>query len=30
MEAVTAALANRYPDRGRLAGAVRSAYAEAP
>jgi glyoxylase-like metal-dependent hydrolase (beta-lactamase superfamily II) len=30
MEAVTAALADRYPDRGRLAGAVRSAYAEAP
>jgi len=28
-EAVTAAMALKYPDRGRLAGAVRSAYAEA-
>lgn len=30
VEAITAALASRYPDRGRLAGAIRSAYAEAP
>ncbi len=30
VEAVTAAIAGRYPDRGRLAGAIRSAYAEAP
>ena len=30
VEAVTAVLASRYPDRGRLTGAVRSAYAEAP
>ncbi len=30
VEAITAALTSRYPDRGRLAGAIRSAYAEAP
>ena len=30
VEIVTAALAERYPDRGRLAGAVKSAYAETP
>jgi glyoxylase-like metal-dependent hydrolase (beta-lactamase superfamily II) len=29
-EAITAALAERYPDKGRLAGAVRAAYAETP
>jgi glyoxylase-like metal-dependent hydrolase (beta-lactamase superfamily II) len=29
-EAVTAALSDRYPDKGRLAGAIRAAYAEAP
>lgn len=29
VEAITAALVSRYPDRGRLAGAIRSAYAEA-
>lgn len=28
--AVTAAMAERYPDKNRLAGAVRAAYAEAP
>jgi len=27
-EAVTAAMAQKYPDRGRLAGAVKAAYAE--
>ena len=30
IEAVTAALASRYPDRGRLVGAIRAFYAEAP
>jgi glyoxylase-like metal-dependent hydrolase (beta-lactamase superfamily II) len=30
VEAVTAALVERYPDRGRLAGAIRAAYAKAP
>jgi len=30
VEAVTAALVARYPDRGRLAGAIKAAYAEAP
>jgi len=30
VEAVTAALVARYPDRGRLAGAIKVAYAEAP
>jgi glyoxylase-like metal-dependent hydrolase (beta-lactamase superfamily II) len=30
VEAVTAALVARYPDRGRLAGAIRVAYAETP
>jgi glyoxylase-like metal-dependent hydrolase (beta-lactamase superfamily II) len=30
VETVTAALAARYPDRGRLAGAIKVAYAEAP
>ena len=30
VEAVTVALAERYPDRGRLAGAIKVAYAEAP
>lgn len=30
VEAVAAALAGRYPDRGRLAGAIKAAYAEAP
>lgn len=29
VEAVTAALTERYPDRGRLAGAIRAAWAEA-
>ena len=29
VETVTAALADRYPDRARLAGAIQSAYAEA-
>ena len=29
-ETETAALAARYPDRGRLAGAIKAAYAEAP
>jgi glyoxylase-like metal-dependent hydrolase (beta-lactamase superfamily II) len=29
-EAVTAALVGRFPDRARLAGAIRAAYAEAP
>jgi glyoxylase-like metal-dependent hydrolase (beta-lactamase superfamily II) len=28
-EAVTAAMAERFPDRGRLAGAIKAAYAEA-
>jgi len=28
-ETVTAAMAERYPDRGRLAGAIKAAYAEA-
>ncbi len=30
VEAVTAALVARYPDRARLAGAIKTAYAEAP
>ncbi len=30
VETVTAALAPRYPDKGRLAGAIRAAYKEAP
>lgn len=30
VEAVTAAFGDRAPDKGRLAGAIRSAYAEAP
>ena len=30
VETVTAALLARYPDRNRLAGAIRAAYAEAP
>jgi hypothetical protein len=30
VEAVTAALADRAPDKGRLAGAIKAAYAEAP
>jgi glyoxylase-like metal-dependent hydrolase (beta-lactamase superfamily II) len=30
VEAVTAALAGRYPDRARLAGAIKAAYAGAP
>jgi glyoxylase-like metal-dependent hydrolase (beta-lactamase superfamily II) len=30
VEAVTAALAARFADRGRLAGAIKAAYAEAP
>jgi glyoxylase-like metal-dependent hydrolase (beta-lactamase superfamily II) len=30
VQTVTAALADRYPDRGRLAGVIRAAYAEAP
>jgi glyoxylase-like metal-dependent hydrolase (beta-lactamase superfamily II) len=30
VETVTAALADRYPDKGRLAGAIRAAYAAAP
>lgn len=30
VETVTAALAARYPDRNRLTGAVRAAFAEAP
>jgi glyoxylase-like metal-dependent hydrolase (beta-lactamase superfamily II) len=30
VETVTAALGSRYPDRARLAGAIKSAYAEAP
>jgi glyoxylase-like metal-dependent hydrolase (beta-lactamase superfamily II) len=30
VEAVTAALAARFPDRARLAGAIKAAYAEAP
>lgn len=29
-QAVSAALAGRYPDRGRLAGAIKAAFAEAP
>ncbi|MBV9557369.1 MAG: MBL fold metallo-hydrolase [Pseudolabrys sp.] len=29
-EAVTSAMAGRYPDKGRLAGAIKAAYAEAP
>lgn len=29
-EAVTAVMSERYPDKGRLAGAIRAAYAEAP
>jgi len=30
VEAVTAALVARFPDRGRLAGAIKAAYAEGP
>ena len=30
VEAVTAALVARFPDRARLAGAIKAAYAEAP
>jgi glyoxylase-like metal-dependent hydrolase (beta-lactamase superfamily II) len=30
VETVTAALADRAPDKGRLAGAIKAAYAEAP
>jgi glyoxylase-like metal-dependent hydrolase (beta-lactamase superfamily II) len=30
VEAVTAALVGRFPDRARLAGAIKAAYAEAP
>ena len=30
VQAVTAAFADRAPDKGRLAGAIRAAYAEAP
>ena len=30
VETVTAALAQRYPDKARLAGAIKAAYAEAP
>ena len=30
VEAVTAAMAERFPDRGRLAGAIRTAYSEGP
>jgi hypothetical protein len=30
MEAVTAAFGEREPDKGRLAGAVKAAYAEPP
>ena len=30
VSAVTGAMAERYPDRGRLGGAIRAAYAEAP
>jgi len=30
VEAVTAAFGDRAPDKARLAGAVRAAYAEAP
>lgn len=30
VEAVSAALVTRYPDRARMAGAIRAAYAEAP
>ena len=29
VEAVTAAMADRFPDKGRLAGAIKAAYAEA-
>jgi len=30
VQAVTAAFGDRAPDKGRLAGAIRAAYAEAP
>lgn len=30
VDAVTAAFGERAPDKGRLAGAIKSAYAEAP
>lgn len=30
IESVTAALAQRYPDRGRLTGAIKAAYSEGP
>jgi hypothetical protein len=30
VEAVTAAFGERAPDKGRLAGAIKAAYAEAP
>ena len=30
VEAVTAAFGERSPDKGRLAGAIKAAYAEAP
>lgn len=30
VETVTAAMADRFPDKGRLAGAIKAAYAEAP
>jgi hypothetical protein len=30
VENVTAAMLERYPDRGRLAGAIKAAYAAAP
>jgi len=30
VENVTAAMAERYPDRNRLAGAIKAAYAAAP
>jgi glyoxylase-like metal-dependent hydrolase (beta-lactamase superfamily II) len=30
VDTVTAVMAERFPDRGRLAGAIRAAYAEAP
>jgi glyoxylase-like metal-dependent hydrolase (beta-lactamase superfamily II) len=30
IETVTAAMADRYPDKGRLSGAIKAAYAEAP
>ena len=30
VETVTAAMTDRYPDKGRLSGAIKAAYAEAP